>query len=244
MQQTFPRWLLTNPTSSQLCKHLATDFLDPFDIDDVRISWIAENDDLEIIGEYGFLDPIEGDTPAIHARRLGEIFPSKEWRSYKSTLAKAAKAAGKPFFAIDGETIQLPLGAFGINVGFITVAARTNPMSDEAKLELFNLMEQYTATLTLYLTMTRLIIDHERQILAMETNRRVAEASSEARFESLSHRQRGILDEMLMGEINKNIASHVGFSEATVRSEITEIYRILDAHSRKEAVDSWRAYTT
>lgn len=53
--------------------------------------------------------------------------------------------------------------------------------------------------------------------------------------ELLSVRQREILDHLIRGLRNKDIAAHLGISETTVKSELRLLYTALQASSRAEA---------
>lgn len=73
---------------------------------------------------------------------------------------------------------------------------------------------------------------------ALGTPRYAQEAPSQGAraIERLTDRQREILALMAQGKPNKLIADHLKISEATVKSHVTEILRVLGATNRTQAV--------
>ncbi|RJX75746.1 DNA-binding response regulator [Vibrio sinensis] len=58
-----------------------------------------------------------------------------------------------------------------------------------------------------------------------------------AMYDSLTSRERQVLDQLTNGHSNKQIANQLFLSESTVKSHIYKIYRKLDIHKRREAVN-------
>lgn len=75
-----------------------------------------------------------------------------------------------------------------------------------------------------------------RQALATPRYAQEAPRQGARAIERLTDRQREILALMAQGKPNKLIADHLHISEATVKSHVTEILRVLGATNRTQAV--------
>jgi DNA-binding NarL/FixJ family response regulator len=60
--------------------------------------------------------------------------------------------------------------------------------------------------------------------------------NSNSRMPSLSRRQAEILELLSEGHGNKEIRHRLGIAERTVRAHLTDLFQLLDAHSRMQAV--------
>jgi DNA-binding NarL/FixJ family response regulator len=65
-----------------------------------------------------------------------------------------------------------------------------------------------------------------------------------AQLEDLSSRERQILELLVQGFANKEIAEHIGLSETTVRWHLRNVYRKLHVRSRTEAAFKFRSSQT
>jgi len=65
---------------------------------------------------------------------------------------------------------------------------------------------------------------------------REAPAEGEAAMPALSPRQAEILELLSEGHGNKEIRHRLGIAERTVRAHLTELFQLLDAHSRTQAL--------
>jgi DNA-binding NarL/FixJ family response regulator len=65
-----------------------------------------------------------------------------------------------------------------------------------------------------------------------------------AQLEDLSSRERQILELLVQGFANKEIAEHIGLSETTVRWHLRNVYRKLHVRSRTEAAFKFRSGQT
>jgi DNA-binding NarL/FixJ family response regulator len=63
-------------------------------------------------------------------------------------------------------------------------------------------------------------------------------------LEDLSSRERQILELLVQGSANKEIAEHIGLSETTVRWHLRNVYRKLHVRSRTEAAFKFRSGQT
>ncbi len=73
------------------------------------------------------------------------------------------------------------------------------------------------------------------EILAFIEGRRPITERVETRYDALTPREREVLQHIAEGDANKQIASFLGVSVATVERHVTNLYRKLGAHGRADA---------
>tara|TARA_R110002126_G_scaffold24409_2_gene84969 strand:- start:1534 stop:2280 length:747 start_codon:yes stop_codon:yes gene_type:complete len=238
--QHLNQFLLTVPNISTICNSLATHFLPGFNIKHLRLSWLSPEDELEIIGEYGYLQSADEADP--NGVQIGRIVPSKIWRSATDNESIVLGLRMKETqWSPDFRHYVLPMVSSGLTLGFVSFCFEPGMDDQERIIDFEAIIENYGSTLTLYFKLERELRRREMQLIELESLRRVTSAMQAARFAALSSREAQIMHEMAEGRTNKEIAEIVGFSEATIRAEISEIYRILHIHDRGEAVALWRA---
>ena len=75
-------WLTNHPTTDEIARALATDYLAEFSAKGVRFSRLQSDDSIVILGEYGFEDS------NVWADR---VIPSSEWRARDTEPSRILK---------------------------------------------------------------------------------------------------------------------------------------------------------
>jgi len=231
-------WLSTHPTMSEIAHRFVTDFFTEYDLTQVRIAWLHENDDLEIIGEYGF-DPVSDNAELSAATALvGLVFPSRLWRNDKSETSYIALHKTSSNWTADGKTYVMHLTRSGMSIGMITLTFFAADFNQKVVEKRF---EPFIKVLGMYLTLERRVVDLEATIERMAKVAIVERSELDVRINLLTERQLRIVRLMAHNKANAQIASELGFSISTVHSDSIDIYRILGVNSRHGAVNAIRA---
>ena len=233
-------WLSTHPSMSEICHRFVTDFFTEYDLSQVRIVWLHENDDLEVIGEYGFKPIAQNDlpSPAHLLPLLGTVFPSHAWRSATSELSLIALKKTESNWTADGKTYVMHLTRSGMSIGMITLTSLCADLDRKAVEKRF---EPFIEVLGMYLSLERRVVDLEGVIEGMKRVQVVERSDLDVRINMLTDRQLQIVRLMAHNKTNAQIATELGYSSSTVRSDSIDIYRTLGVNSRHGAVAAIRA---
>jgi len=233
-------WLSTHPTMSEICHRFVTDFFTEYDLHQVRIVWLLENDDLEVVGEYGFKNESENDftPPPQFQILLGQIFPSHAWRNATTELSMIALKKTGSNWTKDGKTYVMHLTRSGMSIGMITLTSLCDKLDHKAVEKHF---EPFIEVLGMYLSLERRVVDLEETIERMKKIVIIERSELDVRINMLSDRQLRIVRLMAHNKANAQIAAELGYSISTVHSDSIDIYRILGVNSRHGAVAAIRA---
>ena len=231
-------WLSTHPSMSEICQRFVTDFFTEYDLSQVRIAWLQENDDIEFIGEYGF-DPVSDGAKLSAATALvGMVFPSRLWRNDKSEISYIALNKTDSSWTKDGKTYVMHLTRSGMSIGMITFTFFASNL-DHKVVE--KQLEPFIEVLAMYLTFERRVVELESIVARMKEVVIVERSELDVRINMLSDRQLQIVRLMAHNKANAQIAAELGYSISTVHSDSIDIYRILGVNSRHGAVAAIRA---
>lgn len=231
-------WLATHPTMSEICHRFVTDFFTEYDLHQVRIVWLRENDDIEVIGEYGFDKVADGANPEQCNILLGLVLPSAVWRHDQSELTRIALNKTDSNWTADGKNYVMHLLRAGMSIGMITF---TSLRSDLDQMAVEKHFEPFIEVLGMYLTLERRVVDLENIIEAMKKIVIIERSELDVRINMLTDRQLRIVRLMAHNKANAQIANELGYSISTVHSDSIDIYRILGVNSRHGAVAAIRA---
>jgi DNA-binding CsgD family transcriptional regulator len=211
-------WLTYHPTTNEIARALATDYLADLSVQGIRFSRLQDDDSIIILGEYGLEDT------AMWANR---VIPSSEWRALDSDAARLLKGESKERWC-DGSKVYIEtLRDRGVTQGHLMVVFH-KPVNDADKFHVAETIRDLCVPLALYLSFL------QRPITGFsgpstETNIRDAGTGQ------LTQRQILILRGMVEGKTNHELATDMGFSVSTIRHETMRIYQALSVSDRKEA---------
>jgi len=234
-------WLSTHPSMNEICHRFVTDFFTEYDLYQVRIVWIAENDDIEVIGEYGFRQSSKIDlpTPANSDALLGMVLPSVIWRNDPSELTQIALNRTGSNWTADGKSYVMHLTQANMSIGIITFTSHTPGKYEQSAVEMR--FKPIIQILSLYLSLERRVLNLENTVLRMKEIVVHERSDLDMRINLLTDRQLRIVRLMAHNKANAQIADELGYSLSTIHSDSIDIYRILGVNSRRGAVDAIRA---
>ena len=219
MIRKFVEWLSYHPTTEEISRALATDYLAEFAVRSLRFGRLNSDDSITNLGQYGFPDADE---------YRNRNIPSQEWRGFKSAEMAIISGASKEKWTTDSTTYVNTLRDRGVLQGHLIVNFH-KPVSDADKHRMAEAIDDLCVPLALYLSFMSRPVGVGLGGVTLPIDGR------DSANTQLSQRQILILRGMVEGKTNHELATELGFSVSTVRHETMRIYQALAVSDRKEA---------
>ena len=219
MIRKFVEWLSYHPTTEEISRALATDYLAEFAVRSLRFGRLNSDDSITNLGQYGFPDADE---------YRNRNIPSQEWRGFKSAEMAIISGASKEKWTTDSTTYVNTLRDRGVLQGHLIVNFH-KPVSDADKHRTAEAIDDLCIPLALYLSFMSRPVGVGLGGVTLPIDGR------DTANNQLSQRQVLILRGMVEGKTNHELATELGFSVSTVRHETMRIYQALGVSDRKEA---------
>jgi len=219
MIRKFVEWLSYHPTTEEISRALATDYLAEFAVRSLRFGRLNSDDSITNLGQYGFPDADE---------YRNRNIPSQEWRGFKSAEMAIISGASKEKWTTDSTTYVNTLRDRGVLQGHLIVNFH-NPVNDADKLRTAAAIDDLCIPLALYQSFMSRPVGVGLGGVTLPIDGR------DSANTQLSQRQIQILRGMVEGKTNHELATELGFSVSTVRHETMRIYQALGVSDRKEA---------
>ena len=219
MIRKFVEWLSYHPTTEEISRALATDYLAEFAVRSLRFGRLNSDDSITNLGQHGF--------PNADEYRNRNI-PSDEWRGYKSPEMAIISGASKEKWTPDSTTYVNTLRDRGVLQGHLIVNFH-KPISEADKHRTAAAIDDLCIPLALYLSFMSRPVGVGLGGVTLPID------SRDAGNAQLSQRQILILQSMVEGKTNHELATELGFSVSTIRHETMRIYQALAVSDRKEA---------
>ena len=219
MIRKFVEWLSYHPTTEEISRALATDYLAEFAVRSLRFGRLNSDDSITNLGQHGF--------PNADEYRNRNI-PSDEWRNYKSAEMAIISGASKEKWTPDSTTYVNTLRDRGVLQGHLIVNFH-KPISEADKHRTAAAIDDLCIPLALYLSFMSRPVGVGLGGVTLPID------SRDAGNAQLSQRQILILRGMVEGKTNHELATELGFSVSTIRHETMRIYQALGVSDRKEA---------
>lgn len=223
-RREFMTWVANHPEIKDITKHLVADFLNQYNASCARIALVKENNELEIISEFGF---------APDESVLGEIFESTKWQDTNNEIFKVIAGIAPSSWIKDNQVYVATLKVNSVNIGYAEICF-AQPVDSQKDIE--SLLVDLSIGLSLYLGYQNALNKQYRRLEELAENLRIKESNSALKITLLTARQRNILQFMAEKFTNEKIALKLGFSSATIHHDSSEIYRILQVEGRKGAI--------
>lgn len=215
----FIEWMSYHPTTEEIARALATEYLAEFSVLGVRFGRINNDDSVTVLGQYGY--------PDADKWRERNV-PSAEWRAVDSDHVRIIVGILKTKWATDSTMFVIELRDRGVTQGHLIIEFH-NPVSDADKHRTAEAIEDLSVPLALYLSFLSRPVGHGMGLITLPID------SRDAGNGQLSQRQIQILRGMVEGKTNHELATELGFSVSTIRHETMRIYQVLAVSDRKEA---------
>ena len=217
--RTFIEWLSFHPTSDDIARALATDYLAEFSVCCIRFGRINNDDSAIVLGQYGYAD-------AEQWRNL--VVPGSEWRAWDLPEIDIITGKNKSKWAPSSKMCVVQLRDRGVLQGNVVIEfSKAIPESDQHKV--LEIIEDFCVPIALYLSF------QNRTNSPTFTATHGINDSRDNGTGQLTQRQILILRGMVEGKTNHELATEMGFSVSTIRHETMRIYQALAVSDRKEA---------
>ena len=215
----FLQWLSFHPTTGEIARALATQYLIQFSAKSIRFSRLHDDDSITILGDYGFEDSSVWSNRSI---------PSSEWRARDTEPARVLTGEAQDK-CCNGSTVYIEtLQDRGVTQGHLMVVFAKS-VSEADKSQVSETIQDLCVPLALYLSF------QNRGIQGLPAQLGTVVASRDSAAGQLTQRQILILRGMVEGKTNHELATEMGFSVSTIRHETMRIYQALAVSDRKEA---------
>ena len=211
-------WLTNHPTTEEIARALATDYLAEFSAKGVRFSRLQNDDSIIILGEYGFEDS---------NLWTNRVIPSTEWRARDTEPARILKGESQEKWCNDSTVYVETLRDRGVTQGHLMVTFH-KALSEADKNQAAERIRDLCIPLALYLSFLH-------QSATGPSGSTFPTDSRDSAVGQLTQRQILILRGMVEGKTNHDLAVELGFSVSTIRHETMRIYQALAVSDRKEA---------
>jgi DNA-binding CsgD family transcriptional regulator len=211
-------WLTNHPTTEEIARALATDYLAEFSAKGVRFSRLQNDDSIIILGEYGFEDS---------NLWTNRVIPSTEWRARDTEPARILKGQSQEKWCNDSTVYVETLRDRGVTQGHLMVTFH-KALSEADKNQAAERIRDLCIPLSLYLSFLH-------QSASGPSGSTFPTDSRDSAVGQLTQRQVLILRGMVEGKTNHELATELGFSVSTIRHETMRIYQALAVSDRKEA---------
>ena len=205
-------WLSFKPTVDDLARGLAVDYLRQHGATGVRFALLGDDDSLHHIAAYGFKD--------FYA---GMIETADQWRGRKDKVKEVVFNDHFIGWTPDRTMIGASIRERGVSKGSFVVAF-DGPVEDHV--EVLALVTKLVRVVGFYLT---------HAFPSNLTSKNYLAPSREVSRGDFTSRQLQILQGMVEGKTNHELATDLGYSVSTVRHETMRIFQILGVSDRREA---------
>jgi DNA-binding CsgD family transcriptional regulator len=205
-------WITHRPTSDDLVRGLVTDYLRPFGASKARFALLAEDDSLHHIAAYGFSEKI-----------VGTVEKADQWRHRKDIVTQVVLNDHFIGWSPDNTVIGAAIRERGISKGSVVIFFESAVEKNDEVLEL---------ALKLVRIIGFYLCNSHQSIISSKT---LAGNSREVSRGDFTSRQLQIMQGMVEGKTNHELATDLGYSVSTIRHETMRIFEILGVSDRHEA---------
>ena len=219
MIRKFIEWLSFHPTTEEIARALATEYLRDFSVQGIRFGRLNSDDSIIVLGQFGYPDADQ---------YRDRVIPSNEWRAVNSPDTILINSGTQGAYTQDEKMYVSCLRDRGVIQGYLIVEFK-NKVADSEKHRTVEAIEDFCVPIALYLSF------QNRAIHTMAPGTVIVNEARETGSGQLSVRQLLILRGMVEGKTNYELATETGFSVSTIRQETMRIYQALAVSDRKEA---------
>ena len=206
----FMKWLLNKPSGDQLAREIVVNYFDPFGATQARIANMDDDGNLYFVGDFGFERTLTGSHQTFN-----------EIKNRTDAVSKISIGPDAYGWSQDSTYLQIRIDDCGHARTWLTIGFAK---AVEAKNEAAALIQILAQPL-----------GHYACTVLMSSYPPMNSSRTNASRSDFSQRQLQILQGMVEGKTNHELASDLGFSVSTIRHETMRIYQALGVSDRREA---------
>jgi DNA-binding CsgD family transcriptional regulator len=225
-------WLNSEPGLDDICRGLVLGYLHQYQPSKSRIVQFSNDDSLTVLSEYGFLSAVG------HAAKT--LTPA-QWRQSTNDFSKLLGCQDKFYWNRNSTAVVVPFRPRGVVSGALSIGFDLPQRKTE---EIGLLVSHIGMAVGLYTNLTskkRAHVEQQQDApVAQNEYENLRESFKFTRKEmpkdsTLTGRQLQILEGLIEGKTNFEIAADLGYSVSTVRQETIKIYSMLNVSGRRAA---------
>ena len=226
-------WLNSEPRLDDICRGLVLAYLHQYQPSKARIVQFNNDDSLTVLSDYGYLSAVG------HTSKT--LTPS-QWRQSTNDFSKLLGCQEKFYWNRNSTAVVVPFRPRGIVSGALSIGFDLPQRKTD---EIGAMAAQIGMAIALFVNLTSknhtMIQDQQS---SMPQGQSEYESMREAFTGTSAHtiknsgmtgRQLQILEGMIEGKTNFEIAGDLGYSVSTVRQETIKIYQTLNVTGRRAA---------
>ncbi len=225
-------WLNSEPGLDDICRGIVLGYLHQYQPSKSRIVQFSNDDSLTVLSEYGYLSSVG------HASKT--LTPA-QWRQSTNDFSKLLGCQEKFYWNRNSSAVVAPFRPRGVVSGALSIGFDLPQRKND---EIGMIASQIGMAVGLYVNLTsnKRIASDQQPVIAQIPNEyeTIRESFNNSRSEpskegNLSGRQLQILEGLIEGKTNFEIAADLGYSVSTVRQETIKIYSSLNVTGRRAA---------
>jgi len=230
-------WLNSEPGLDDISRGIVLGYLHQYQPSKCRIVQFSNDDSLTVLSEYGYLSSVG------HASKT--LSPA-QWRQSTNDFSRLLGCQDKFYWNRNSSAVVIPFRPRGVVSGALSIGFDLPQRKTD---EIGVIASQIGLAVGLYVNLTskkRSALEQptsaqqehneyeniRESFNATRTNISRNEASRES---NMSGRQLQILEGLIEGKTNFEIAADLGYSVSTVRQETIKIYQVLNVTGRRAA---------
>jgi len=203
------QWLANSPSGDEVARELVLNYFQLLGATQSRLVVTDDDGTANFIGDFGFEKSLTGSSQSLEF-----------WQNRTDEIVKIQIEANGLGWSPSGRYLQARVNDYGDTRGWITIGFT----KETDKLEAEQLMQVLKHVVGIFMS-----------TLQVSKAAQASTSRPTVTKDSFTPRQMSILEGMVSGKTNHELASELGFSVSTIRHETMRVYQALSVSDRREA---------
>ncbi len=203
------QWLANSPSGDEVARELVLNYFQLLGATQSRLVVTDDDGTANFVGDFGFEKSLTGSSQSLEF-----------WQNRTDEIVKIQIEANGLGWSPSGRYLQARVNDYGDTRGWITIGFT----KETDKLEAEQLMQVLKHVVGIFMS-----------TLQVSKAAQASTSRPTVTKDSFTPRQMSILEGMVSGKTNHELASELGFSVSTIRHETMRVYQALSVSDRREA---------
>ena len=203
------QWLANSPSGDEVARELVLNYFQLLGATQSRLVVTDDDGTANFVGDFGFEKSLTGSSQSLEF-----------WQNRTDEIVKIQIEANGLGWSPSGRYLQARVNDYGDTRGWITIGFA----KETDKLEAEQLMQVLKHVVGIFMS-----------TLQVSKAAQASTSRPTVTKDSFTPRQMSILEGMVSGKTNHELASELGFSVSTIRHETMRVYQALSVSDRREA---------